>query len=251
MRVIGKTKAGLAAAALVAAAVGGAGVAQADGYAAKGKVVYEKPWSWSGLYIGLHSGWAFADIDSHLVPANLSDGTDHDSHLVGLHVGLQQQIGNWVIGVEGNLSSAYREDFGHVVCPHDPTRSCSKRFDDVLTIGPRVGWAMGKWMPFLSGGYASAAFSHEDRVIATGAGTRFGRERFSGWYVGGGLEMAVAQGWMLGIEYRHYEFGEETMLTHDGTGVLSADVRSLEPSLDTVTLRASWKFDRPESAPLK
>ena len=35
------------------------------------------------------------------------------------------------------------------------------RFDDVLTIGPRLGWAMGKWMPYLTGGYANAAFSHK------------------------------------------------------------------------------------------
>ena len=39
--------------------------------------------------------------------------------------------------------------------------TCAARFDDVITVGPRLGWAMGKWMPYLTGGYASGAFDQK------------------------------------------------------------------------------------------
>ena len=65
--------------------------------------------------------------------------------------------------------------------------------------------------------------------------------------------MALAHGWTLGLEYRHYDFGSETLLTHFPTGVPSTDIRNVDATLDTVTLRVSWKFDRPDRAavPLK
>ena len=45
------------------AALGGAGLALADGYAPKGKVVYEPPSDWSGVYFGVGSGYQWSSID--------------------------------------------------------------------------------------------------------------------------------------------------------------------------------------------
>ena len=45
------------------AALGSAGVALADGYAPKGKVVYERPSDWSGVYFGVSSGYQWSSID--------------------------------------------------------------------------------------------------------------------------------------------------------------------------------------------
>jgi hypothetical protein len=39
--------------------------------------------------------------------------------------------------------------------------NCTARFDDVLTVGGRLGWAMGKWTPYVTGGYASARFTEQ------------------------------------------------------------------------------------------
>ena len=40
-----------------------------------------------------------------------------------------------------------------------------------------------------------------------GLATVHGRfDRFDGWYLGAGLDWVVAPNWILGLEYRHYDF---------------------------------------------
>jgi opacity protein-like surface antigen len=228
-------------------------IAQADGMPSRGRaVVYEKPYDWGGFYFGAHSGWAWADINSQFVAApSQGDSVSHDAPMVGGQIGIQHQFGNFVLGVEGNLSVAIQDNFANVECPNN-ARTCGKRFDDVITVGPRLGWAMGKWMPYLTGGFASASFTHRSVDTGTQANPQLGRERFEGWYIGGGVDMALSHGWTIGLEYRHYEFGDEDILPFTAGGVaVPANLRTIDPSLDTVSLRVSWKLGRPEAKPLK
>jgi outer membrane immunogenic protein len=258
MKVVSQLTKFAAGAAIVAGtAVASISVAQADGMPSRGRaVVYEQPQNWGGFYFGAQAGWAWADIDSTFVNAagtslGLSDSTDHGTAIYGGQIGLQHQFGNIVLGVEAGVASAFQnDDGGDVSCPN-PARTCTKRFDDVLTIGGRLGWAMGKWMPYLAGGYANGAFAHKSYVTGTGASPLFGRERTGGLYVGGGLDMALAQGWTIGLEYRHYEFNDVLMPTYDNQGVLSGEFRNIDPTVDTVAVRVSWKFGRQETRPLK
>ena len=61
------------------------------------------------------------------------------------HLGYQHQFGSIVVGVEGNWNTAIRDKFDETTCPN-PAFRCSARFDDVLSVGPRIGWAAGHWM---------------------------------------------------------------------------------------------------------
>ena len=67
MRQLNRLAAGTAFVAL--AALTGASVAQADGAPSKGRVVYEKPSNWSGLYFGAQAGWSWTDVGSEFVTA--------------------------------------------------------------------------------------------------------------------------------------------------------------------------------------
>ena len=231
----------------------------ADGMASRAKAapVVQAPTTWSGVYFGVQSGWAWADIGSTITasPGAGADGVGsdsvrHDAPVVGGQMGIQHQFGNIVLGVEATLTVAYQDSYANVTCPN-PAITCGKRFDDLLSIGPRLGWAMGKWMPYLTGGYASASISHESYITGSVTGVFQGQERFEGWYIGGGVDMALAAGWTVGLEYRHYEFEDQTFLTNFVGGGLTGDVRTIDPSLDTVSLRVSWKFDRPNPAPAR
>lgn len=196
----------------------------------------------------------WSDFDARFASGTAFD-VSHDASLVGGQIGLQHQFGNVVLGVEGNLSVAFRDDFASTRCPNTAFE-CAARFDDVLTIGPRVGWAMGKWMPYLTGGYASAAFQEKFVDRTTNTNTFFGRERHSGWYIGAGVDMAIAAGWFIGLEYRHYELDDATYIAArtDGTTTAATSFNNVDPTADAVTLRVSWKLDRappPAAAPMK
>ena len=69
------------------------------------------------------------------------------------------------------------------------------------------------------------------------------------------MDWAIAQNWTMGIDYRHYDFGSnlETARAVVGGvwGAVPNDNASFDVTADTVTLRVSWKFGRPEPAPLK
>jgi len=254
----------LFAAAATMCSVLGNSAAVADGVRrSAAPVVQQAPTSWSGFYFGAHAGWSWSDFDATFPNGN-SFSVSHDAQIVGGQIGVQHQFGFFVLGLEGGLSVAYQDDYASERCPN-ALFECAARFDDVLTIGPRFGWAMGKWMPYFTGGYANAAFSAKavNRAANVQPNGALGNvsplnshERHSGWYIGGGIDMALAHGWTIGLEYRHYEFSDASYqpaanLLLGGVGLgtpFDADV-----VLDTVTLRASWKFDRPApaAAPMK
>lgn len=258
MRQLNKFAAGSAAVAV--AAIASVGIAQADGMPSRGRaVVYEKPSNWSGFYFGAHSGWQWSQIDGDFLGAPTSFSVSHDSPVVGGQIGIQHQFGNFVLGVEGTLTVAFQDDYASTACPN-PLFTCAARFDDVITVGPRLGWAMGKWMPYLTGGYANAAFSEKFSLNTNSANPWEDRKRHNGWYIGGGVDMAVAHGWTIGLEYRHYQFDDaaynptRTLAGNNQVGVIDfspGGANQADVTSDIVTLRASWKFGRPEAAPLK
>jgi outer membrane immunogenic protein len=230
-------------------------VANADGMPSKGRVVYDTPATWSGFYIGSHTGYAWSSIDARFTdPPNLTYSVDDSQAVYGLQIGLQHQWDKLVVGVEGYLSFALRDVAGVTTCPNNLAWNCTERFDDVFTLGARLGWANGVWMPYITGGYASGAFAHRTVVASTNVPVQFTRDRYDGWYIGGGLDWIVYPNWVLGLEYRHYDFDSGVASPNDVNGIVQVgQQRTFEPTLDTVTLRLSWKFDRQdrEPAPLK
>jgi len=260
---------------LATAALGSAGIALADGYQPKGKVVYERPSDWSGVYFGVGSGYQWSTVDVDHVPSGVNPGagsantgigisSDHSDGFVSAHLGVQHQFGSVVLGIEGGWMSSIRDkDGSHEVCDSvvgvlanpqlAPGNFCSARLNDVLTIGGRAGWAAGHWMPYVTGGYANAGFDFEDRIPAAGGASALVEQahaRLGGWYIGGGVEWNVSPGWTAGIEYRHYDFGDNTVIAHGPAGGALETVQ-FDATTDTISARLSWKFGRPDVRPLK
>ncbi|MGE3702263.1 MAG: outer membrane protein [Hyphomicrobiaceae bacterium] len=235
----------------VTAILGSAGVALADGYVPKGKVAYERPTNWSGFYFGVQSGYQWSDVDTHFIAPPNDFSVNHDSGFVGAHMGVQHQFGLVVLGVEGNWLSTLRDDPGETTCPN-PAATCTQRLNDILSVGGRLGWAAGHWMPYVTGGYASGRFAYKAYTTATGVTIDDAGTRHSGWYLGGGFEWQVSPGWTAGLEYRHYEFGDAGTTPSTPAGVpILGDTYSADASVDTITARVSWRWGRPEPRPLK
>jgi outer membrane immunogenic protein len=251
------------------AALGMSSVALADGYA-PARVAYERPADWSGVYFGVSSGYQWSSIDVARADGAFGITSNYDDGLVGAHLGVQHQWGAIVLGIEGGWSSTLRDHDGSseacfnpvpVLLPGVPkTASCTARLNDILTVGGRVGWAAGRWMPYVAGGYANGGFDFNGRVPNAGAAGAAGATtlvetahvRAGGWYIGGGVEWAVSPGWTAGVEYRHYEFGSENTTAFDPShGTALENVRFVDPSADSITDRVSWRWGRPDAAPLK
>jgi opacity protein-like surface antigen len=234
------------------AALGGTSTVLADGYAAP-RVAYERPADWSGVYFGLSSGWQWNQFHGDFPVPNTHFDVSQNSGLVGAHLGIQHQFGAIVLGVEGGWNSAFKEEpgvTGSGGC-HNP---CSVNLDDILTVGARVGWSAGRWMPYVTGGYASGAFSYSESTPgATPTVVASSYARISGWYLGGGAEWAVSPGWSAGVEYRFYDFGDANKAAFTPSGVqLGPPYLHFDPdNVQSVMARVSWRWGRPDAAPLK
>ena len=78
------------------------------------------------------------------------------------------------------------------------------------------------------------------------------RARVDGWFIGGGVDMALSHGWTVGLDYRHYDFGDNTVVAFNPAGVALEAARFSDATADVVTLRVSWKLGRPDRvSPLK
>jgi opacity protein-like surface antigen len=271
------------------AALGGATLALADGSAPK-KVAYERPADWSGVYFGVGSGYQWSSIDVHgpAAPAGFGISSDHDETFVAAHIGVQHQWGALVLGIEAGWMSTIRDRDGNSeFCNNGPlgaqaalTNSvlaaggnfCSARLQDIWTIGGRAGWALGHWMPYLTGGYANAGVDFAERSPTPGALGTAGatilqeqaHDRLPGWYLGGGFEWTISPGWTTGIEYRHYEFDTRHTTAYSScssvnttgcnSGALGLPLENVRFSdtTDTIELRVSWRWGREQAAaPLK
>jgi high affinity Mn2+ porin len=283
----------LAAGSVIAAtaALGTGTVALADGYA-PAKVTYQQPADWSGVYFGVGSGYQWSSIDVR-GPAVVDDpalgiSSNHDEWFVSAHAGVQHQWGVLVLGIEGGWMSTIRDREGNSeFCSGGPALTlpvttvpgaCTTRLNDIVTIGARAGWAAGHWMPYITGGYANAAFDFEDRTRAPAPPGTFGASvlqeqahiRVGGWYIGTGFEWIISPGWTAGVEYRHYEFDGGSTTANSACNILNTvtptpgcnfsgpfhpveNLRFGDNTADTLEMRVSWRWGREPTAaaPLK
>jgi outer membrane immunogenic protein len=118
-------------------------------------------YNWSGFYIGAHGGWGFGS------------GDFDDGFVVGGQLGVNWQFNNFVDGAEGDGSFT---DWGNT--------------DAVGTVRLRAGFALDRFMPYITGG---AAFGDD-----------------IGWVAGGGVQYALTDNLALGVEYLHYDFDDDS-----------------------------------------
>ncbi len=235
--------AGIVAAALISAP------ALAADYPVKGGPAPVDPFNWSGFYIGVNGGGMDQkSTGPFLVPAapgNSFNTPRKEVGIAGLHGGFQGQWGNFVLGIEGAWSGVLGDQFSSgngvgnappIGCNAGTVFACQNRITDILSVGPRVGFAMGQWMIYGTGGYARAGDETRALTIATNtvfAGTDF-THHHDGWYWGGGLEWLLLRNFSVGVDYKHYDF--KTVLSD-----ASVNGRFVKPEADALVLRLTIK----------
>jgi len=254
-----------------ATALLGIGGALADGVA-RAPATYVPP-TWTGAYFGVESGWmsddvrtSFPDFGTHVKP-------DRAVINAGLFAGYQRQFGAIVLGLEVNLignefdfHKNVARTLGHSPsCPAfsaRPGEDCVARIDNIITIGPRVGWAMGNWMPYVTGGWATGTVNFRavnPSFLTTGPGvaTAWADDRQDGFFVGIGADWKLASYAILGIEYRHTDLGTGAVVPAFDPRIGATPIPNFVENIknradnDAILLRGSLLFGVPEYAPLK
>jgi|DewCreStandDraft_4_1066084.scaffolds.fasta_scaffold12513_3 outer membrane immunogenic protein len=164
------------------------------GPAREQRAVAPTTYNWTGAYIGINGGgaWGRSDFNAPFP----SGGFDIDGGLIGATLGFNWQTGQWVLGVEGDLD--WTRIRGSSLCAGLP---CSTRNDWLGTVRGRLGYAVDRFMPYVTGGLA---LGNIDATI-TGIGTADTTK--AGWTVGAGLESALWANWSAKLEYLYVDLG--------------------------------------------
>jgi outer membrane immunogenic protein len=151
---------------------------------------YVPAYTWSGFYIGVNGGGAFGSSAWDSAGSFNTTGG-----LVGGTLGYNYQIGQAVLGVEGDLDWAKIQGSNAVAQTSDTWLS---------TVRGRLGYAADRFLPFVTAG---GAFG-DIRATPAAPGLSGGSQTNAGWTVGGGLEFAVAGNFTLKAEYLYVDLGK-------------------------------------------
>jgi opacity protein-like surface antigen len=200
--------------------------------------------NWNGFYVGGHIGYQWTKIETEFAPVSLPiPEMNQNTYNGGFQIGLQRQWGNFVAGIEGGMTTLFSDPFHNK--KFNVGFDYGARMEDfIVWVGGRLGISMGSWLPYITGGYANGDFN--SRFVTGGTNnfvTGVGPSRLNGWYFGAGADLAVAPNWILGVEFRRYDFGPKTSVPHSAAGVPDpGNTYKIDSTSNTVALRLSYLF---------
>lgn len=203
--------------------------------------------TWTGFYVGVQAGYAWGTSSTAFTGAGGVTARDLDSEgfVGGAHIGYNQQLGSFVVGIEADLEGASLD--GYV----------GLRFSDgsVLQVEPdvglqgslraRLGVSFDRALIYATGGLAFASFEN-DYTFTDGITDAVTRVSFDntewGWTLGAGVEYAFTNNLTARVEYRYTQLSGYRNDNSDDAGFFDGGSYDFDPDFHTVRVGLSYKF---------
>lgn len=160
--------------------------------------------TWTGFYVGANAGYGWGNVNRSGGVAITNTG-DLDGFVGGGQIGYNYQMGQFVIGAEADIQGADLSTGGNLGALRVKT-------DYFGTVRARVGVAFDRFMPYVTGGWAYGNVKTSIPALGFSADN----SHTGGWTLGGGLEYAVTNNLIAGVEYLYVDLGEKRV---QNTGV--------------------------------
>ena len=181
--------------------------------------VYMPPaFTWTGFYVGANAGYGWGNVNAN----GFANVGDLDGFVGGGQVGYNYQMGQFVVGLEADLQAADLSSGNNLGLVGVKT-------DYFGTVRARVGVAFDRFMPYVTGGWAYGNVKTSVPALAFSSD----RSHTGGYAVGAGLEYAVTNNIIAGVEYLYVDLGEKNIL---GAGT------KVGTDFSVVRARLSYKF---------
>ena len=209
-------------------------------------------YNWTGFYLGINGGGGWSReswVDNSLSGLPSTDFRPAGG-VFGGQLGYRWQWNQLVFGVEGSWDWAGLSDsFTGVSQGFGFTEGL--KIKSLYTVTGQVGWALDRTLIYVKGGWAGAT-THATVVNDNAQGGVFSTgdtpQTVHGWTVGGGIDYAIWQNLIVGIEYDHFDFNYDPFLITlsdpfnipAGTPLVVSSTSRL--TVDQVVARVSYKF---------
>jgi outer membrane immunogenic protein len=141
-----------------------------------------------------------------------------DGFIGGVYGGCDYQAGAWVIGIETDWANVNKSGQAFDLPPFNTNFVKETQERWVSTLRGRLGWAVDKWLLYVTGGAAWMRIDSSSWNILAPITTGLTQtDTRTGWTVGAGIEYAVGWGWSARTQYLFVEIPSFTTLT-PGTG---------------------------------
>jgi high affinity Mn2+ porin len=203
------------------------------------KAIYD----WTGFYVGGHFGYGGGSLGPGTNPLP-EQGVVFPHSVTGLiggyQIGYDRQFANHVVlGVEADATFSAPLDgaaLGRV-----PPVPFNTTLDYVGTVRGRIGYAIGTWMPYLTGGLAWGHTHININSDPAGAGSDIissvGHYQ-PGWTAGLGVEFAVSGNWSAKLEYDYVELSRRM---YDLSGFLLPGI-NVDPRISFAKIGLNYHF---------
>jgi outer membrane immunogenic protein len=166
--------------------------------------VAAQSFSWTGCYVGVNAGGAWARNSYSSIPGIAVGSHTADGVAAGGQIGCNYQAGPWVWGVEGMFDWADLD--GSHTLTVIPAVTSTTNVDWFATATGRIGYAVfDRTLFYVKGG--GAWIRQTESLTALGVTLNDGGHTRGGWTVGAGLEYAFAGPWSAKLEYNYMDFG--------------------------------------------
>jgi outer membrane immunogenic protein len=200
--------------------------------------------TWTGFYAGINAGYSFGhDSYTNVQPgfdSGLTAITAPAGAVLGGQLGYNWQVGNLVLGLEGDAQWTSQDGIGcaTALCvvnevPESDARLVEHRLKWFSTLRGRLGWAHGGWLFYVTGGGAWGGVRETDSVIIDFIpGSATYDATLSGWAGGLGAEVRLWRNWTAKFEYLHLDLGGMTNNSHlvGQSGPIGFDVTEVTTS---------------------
>ena len=173
---------------------------------------------WTGFYAGLNVGGGFGSSHNAFNIAGFGLPA-FDTSLAGVvgggEAGYNWQTGPWVLGLEASFDGSGLSGGRTAPCPPPLCTALAASYTQRLswfgTLRPRIGYALGNWLFYATGGGALGEVgTNATAAVGSFIATDNRSQTRDGWTLGGGVEVGFAPGWSAKIEYLYLDLGSRT-----------------------------------------
>jgi outer membrane immunogenic protein len=230
----------------------------------KAPAVADTTYNWGGWYVGGNAGgvWGRSDVSSAFINGTApianqqaaaaagSPGLKSDGFTGGGQVGYNHQVDRWLFGVEADVSYLGLRQSRNATAPFPVSvgtfsTSNAVTADWLMTLRPRVGYAVDRTLFYATGGLALTEMKYSGSFAdTTGANEAASFSRtVAGWTAGAGVEHAFTDNWSAKVEYLYADFGKQSVASPVLAGQTpTAAIVNQGADLKTNTLRGGLNY---------
>ncbi|MBA7648889.1 Outer membrane protein A [subsurface metagenome] len=217
----------------------------------KAKPIVAATFDWSGVYIGAHAGYGGGMKD-------WAQGFQADfvarGALVGGQIGINKQLGSFVLGMElagswTDINGKSHVDIAGPAFASSAVLDHASRIDGLMTIAGRAGIAADRWLVYGKAGLSAAHEKHSTALVISPGGTIAlnGDEVRYAPMLGFGAEYALTGNWSLFGAYDYHYFGDRKVALQGTTSLNGAAVpinrdQGIDQSIHIAKLGVNYRW---------